>query len=73
MRSYGLELREDGGHVMRRALYSEFEGQSKKLRRKRPWRKQVKKESLEAGLSRKDAFCRTKWIVGINQIATGQM
>ena len=36
----------------------------------RPRKKQAKKESMKVGLSREDAFCWLKWIIGINQIAT---
>ena len=32
---------------------------------------QVEEESVKVGLRRKDAHCRSKWSIGINQIATG--
>ena len=35
------------------------------------WRKQVEEESVKVGLIREDAPCRSKWSVGINQIAAG--
>ena len=33
--------------------------------------KQVEEESVNVGLRREDAFCRSKWSVGVNQIAAG--
>ena len=33
--------------------------------------KQVEKECVKIGLGRKDALCRSKWSVGVNQIAAG--
>ena len=38
---------------------------------KRTWRKQVDEESVKVGLRREDALCRSKWSVGVNQIASG--
>ena len=35
----------------------------------RTWKKQVEEESVKIGLRREDAICRSKWSVGINQIA----
>ena len=68
---YGDVLRREGGHILRRALYLEAEGQRKKVRLKRTWKKQVEEESVKVGLRRKDALCHSKWSVGINKIATG--
>ena len=34
----------------------------------RTW-KQVEGESVKVGLRREDALCRSKWSVGVNQIA----
>ena len=45
-------------------------GQRKKGRPKKTWNKQVEEESVIAGLSREDALCLSKWVVGINLIAT---
>ena len=59
----------EDGHVLRRSLYFEFEGQRKKGRPKRMWKKQVKEESMNVSLRREDALCRSKWSVGINKIA----
>ena len=44
------------GHVLRRALDFEVEGQSKKWRPKRTWKKQVEIESVMAGLRREDVL-----------------
>ena len=58
-------IREDG-HILRRALDFEVEGESKKGRPKRTWKKQVEEESVKVGLRREDALCRSKWSVGVN-------
>ena len=41
VRWYGHVLRREDGHVLRRALYFEVEGQRKKWRMKRSWKRQV--------------------------------
>ena len=63
-----VEEREDI-HALRRVLDFEVEGQRKKMRPNRTWKKQVEEESVKVGLRRKDARCRSKWIVRINLIA----
>ena len=70
VRWHGNVLREDG-HVFRTALYFEVEGQRKKGRPKRTWKKQVEEGSVKVGLRRKDALCRSKWSVDINQTSAG--
>ena len=67
---YGHVLRREDGHVLR-VLNIEVEGQKKKGRPKRTWKKQVEDESVEIGLRREDALCQSKWSVGVNQIAAG--
>ena len=62
-------LRREDGHVLRRALNFEVEGQRKKGRPKRTWKKQVEEESVKVCLRWEDALCQSKWIVGVNQIA----
>ena len=47
---YGHVLRREDGHVLRRALDFEVEGQRKKGRSKRMWEKQVEEESVKVGL-----------------------
>ena len=71
VRRYGQVLRREDGHVLRRALDFEVEGQMKKGRLKRTWKKQVDDESVNVGLRTEDALCRSKWCVGLNQIAAG--
>ena len=66
---YGHVLRRVDGHVLRMALDFEVEGQRKKGRPMRMWRKQVEEESMKVGLRREDTFCRSKWSVGVNKIA----
>ena len=55
-------LRRERFHVFRRVFDFEVEGQ---------WEKQVEKEFLIFGLSKEDTLCRSKWIAGINLIASG--
>ena len=52
---------------MRRALDIEVEGKKNSL--KKTWKKMVAEESMKVGLSREDVLSRSKWIVGVNQIA----
>ena len=66
---HGHVLWKEDGHVLRRSLCFEVEGQRKKGRLKRTWRKQVEEESVKVGLRRKDALCHSKWSVGVNKIA----
>ena len=68
---YGYVLRREDGHVLRRALDFEVEGQKRKGRPKWTWKKQIEEESVKVGLRREDAFCLSKWSVGINQNAVG--
>ena len=68
---YGHMLMREDGYVLRRALYFEVEGQRKKGRPKRTWKRQVEEESVKVGLRMEDALCRTKWSVGVNKITAG--
>ena len=68
---YSHVLRRENGHVMRRALDFEIKGQRRKGRLKRTWKKQIKEESVKAGLRRGDALCRSRWGVDTNQIDVG--
>ena len=54
---YGHVLRREDGHVLRRALDFEVEGQRKKGRAKRTWKKLVEEESAMVGLRLEDALC----------------
>ena len=58
---YGHVLLRENGQVLRRALNFEVEGQKKKGKPKRTWKKQVEEESVKIGLRRKDVLCRLKW------------
>ena len=64
-------LRREDGHILRRALDLEVEGQRKKGRPKKTWKKEVEEESRKVGLRRKDALCRSNWSVCVSQIAVG--
>ena len=39
-------------------------------RPRRRWTWQVEKECMKVGWRREDVFCRSKWSVGVNEIAT---
>ena len=51
---YGHVLNRKDGHVLRRALDSEVEGQRKKEKLKRTWKKQVEEKIVKVGLRRDD-------------------
>ena len=50
-------LRKEDVHVLRRALEFEIEGQRKKGRLKRTWKKQVEEASIKVILSREVGLC----------------
>ena len=65
-------LRNGNGHVLRRALDFEVEGQKKgEGRLRRTWRKSAAEEGIKVGPRREDALCRAIRSVGVNQIAAG--
>ena len=63
VRWYGLELRKEDGHVLRRASDFEVEDQRREGRPNRTCNRQVEEESVKVGLRRVDALCRSKWSV----------
>ena len=71
VRWYCHVLRIEDGHVLRRVLNFEVEGQRTKGRLNRTWKRQVEEESVKVSLLRDDALCRSKWSVSANQIAAG--
>ena len=50
----GQVLRRGDGHVLRMALELAVDGQRKKRRLERTWRRKVEEESVSVGLSRED-------------------
>ena len=56
-----------------RTLDFDIEGQWKRGRVKRTWKKQVVEESVKVGLRREDALFRSKWSDGFIEIADGLM
>ena len=68
---HGHVLRREESDILGRALDFEVEGQRKKGRPKRTWKKQVEEESMKGDLRRKDALCRSKCSVSVNKIAAG--
>ena len=65
---YGHVLRREDGYVLRLTSDFEVEDQRKKGRTQK---RQVKGESVKVGMRMEDTLCRSKWIVGVNQIAAG--
>ena len=61
---HGHVLRREDGHIIRKASDLEAEGQRKKERPKRTWKKQVGEESVKVGLRRETPLCQSKWSVG---------
>ena len=57
---YGNVLWSEDGHILRRALDIEVEGQRRKGRLKKTWEEQVEEESVKVGLGLEDAICRSK-------------
>ena len=57
-------LRREVGHIIR-ALDFELEGQRKKGRLKRTWKRQVEEESVKVGMRSNDALCRSKLSVDV--------
>ena len=57
VRRHGHVLWREGGHVLRRALDFEVEGQGKKWRLKRTLKNQVEHESVKVGLRREETLC----------------
>ena len=57
VRGYGHVLKREDGQVLRSSLDFEVEGQRKRGRLKRTWKKQVEEESMKIGLRTKDALC----------------
>ena len=70
VRWYGHVLRNEDGHVLRRALDFEVKGRRKRGRPKKTWRKQVEEESRKVGLRKVDALNRVSWRKGVRDIAT---
>ena len=66
---YSHVLRREDGHVLRRAFLVEVNCQRKKGRPKRTWISQFVEESMNVGLKRKDALCRSMWSVSLSKIA----
>ena len=57
------------GHVLRRALDFEVDGQWKKRGLNTTWKNQVEEESVKIGLRTEDSLCRSKWSVSEYQTA----
>ena len=71
VRWYGHVLRREDGHILRMALNHEVDGQRRKSRLKRTWKKQVEEESVKVDMRRDETLCRSRWSVSVNQIAAG--
>ena len=66
---HGHVLRRYDGHVLRKALEFEVKGKRKRGRPKKTWKTQVEKESKSVALEKKDATNRTRWRVGVGEVA----
>ena len=62
-------MRRDDGHVLRKAMEFEVKSKSKRGRPKKTWKKQAKKEIKSVGLEMEDTLNRTRWRVGVREIA----
>ena len=62
-------LRRDDRNVLRKALKFEVKGKRKRGRPKKTWWTQVKKVSENVGFEKEDAMNRTRWRVGVEEIA----
>ena len=69
VRWYGLVLRRDDLHVLRKALEFEVKGKRKQGWPKKTWKMPVEKESKSVGLEKEDAMNQAIWRVGIGEIA----
>ena len=69
VRWYGHVLKRDDKHVLRKALEFGVKCKRKLGRPKKKWKTQVEKESKSVGLEKEDAFNRTRWRVGVGEIA----
>ena len=67
----GHVLKREDSHILRIALDFEVEGQRKIGRLMVKWKRQVEEDGVKVGLRRKDALCRSKRSVGMNNIAAG--
>ena len=54
-----------------KALDIKVNDRRKKEMPKRTWKNQVEEESVKIGLRRENAPQRSKWSVGVNQVAVG--
>ena len=68
VRWYGHVLRRDEDDAQRKALSIKLEGQRKKGRPRKTWRRQVEKVIGGIGLREEDAFDRARWRNGIKLI-----
>ena len=66
---YRHVLRNDGGHVLRKALEFEVKRKRKRGRPRKTWRSQVEKESKSVGLRKEDEKNPVRWRVGVGEIA----
>ena len=69
VRWYSYVLSREDGHVLSMALGIGVEVQRQKERPKITLKKHVEEESSMVDLRREDALCRSKWSVGVNEIA----
>mgnify|MGYP001800209334 CR=1 FL=1 len=61
--------RRDDGHALRKALEFKVKGKRKRGPSRKTWKMQVEKESRSVGLKKEYVLNRTRWRVGIREIA----
>ena len=69
VRWYSYVLSREDGHVLRMALGFGVEVQRQRERPKITLKKHIEEESLMVDLRKEDALCRSRWSVGVNEIA----
>ena len=71
VRWYGHVLRREEDNVLKRALRFTVEGQRRRGRPRKTWKRQVEDSNRTVGLKEEDALDRAKWKGGAKLIAPG--
>ena len=69
VRWYGHVLRREEDDVLRKALRLTVEGQRRRGRPKKTWKRQVEEEIRKIGMRKKDALNRARWRRGVKFIS----
>ena len=71
VRWYGHVLRREEDNVLKKALRFTVEGQRRRGRPRKTWKRQVEESIKNVGLKKEDALDRAKWKEGAKLIAPG--